>query len=318
MLSSETRKRRAPTETKEKNKASNYKKICITISHSLNYCSVTSIKSGSEKLHRRGSSLGNQQEILHLQSETKQQPFNRSSPEIDVGEQAKMQPGEKDKESQRNGRKSEDAASVTSESNSLPVKTPGGVSFHISGGGEGSSSDNKDILGKNSENNVFLEGSTIEEVDEVATPSYKTSPPQAPHSLSSVNGSEDISVPATREERAGTMQSDMSGSCSTLQNERPEGEIESSLEQSRKQQQQMSVRFRQELLSVSQVKTESRVGLEVAKLTESDFDLVQLLDRSLPHIVPTVPISKREVGMVKSCDVRSSDLCVGNPSKISP
>ena len=60
----------------------------------------------------------------------------------------------------------------------------------------------------------------------------------------------------------------------------------------------MSVPFRQELLRVSQVKTESRIGLEVAKLAEPNFDLVQLLGRSLPHVVPNVSLSKREVGVV--------------------
>ena len=62
--------------------------------------------------------------------------------------------------------------------------------------------------------------------------------------------------------------------------------------------QHMSVTFRQELLGVSQIKTDSRIGLEIAKLTEPNFDLVQLLGRSLPHIVFNVNLSKREVGVV--------------------
>ena len=62
--------------------------------------------------------------------------------------------------------------------------------------------------------------------------------------------------------------------------------------------QQMSVTFRQELLAISQIKTDSRIGLEIAKLAEPNFDLVQLLGRSLPHIVPNVNLSKREVGVV--------------------
>ncbi len=61
--------------------------------------------------------------------------------------------------------------------------------------------------------------------------------------------------------------------------------------------QHMSVTFRQELLSISQIKTDSRIGLEIAKLTKPNFDLVQLLGRSLPHIVPNVSLSKREVGV---------------------
>ena len=61
--------------------------------------------------------------------------------------------------------------------------------------------------------------------------------------------------------------------------------------------QQMSVTFRQELLAISQIKTDSRIGLEIAKLAEPNFDLVQLLGRSLPHIVPNVNLSKREVSV---------------------
>ena len=71
--------------------------------------------------------------------------------------------------------------------------------------------------------------------------------------------------------------------------------MESSL--SSRKHQHMSVSFRQELLGVCQVKTDSRVGLEVARLAEPNFDVVQLLGRSLPHVVPNVSLSKREVGV---------------------
>lgn len=61
---------------------------------------------------------------------------------------------------------------------------------------------------------------------------------------------------------------------------------------------QMSLLFRQELLNVCQVKTDSRIGIEVAKLSDPDLDIVQLLGRCLPHIVPNISLAKREVSTV--------------------
>ena len=58
---------------------------------------------------------------------------------------------------------------------------------------------------------------------------------------------------------------------------------------------QMSVMFRQELLKTLHLKVDSRLGLEIAKLSDSNGDLVQLLGRCLPHIVPNVILAKREV-----------------------
>ncbi len=58
---------------------------------------------------------------------------------------------------------------------------------------------------------------------------------------------------------------------------------------------QMSLLFRQELLNVCQTKTDSRIGVEVAKLSDPDLDIVQLLGRCLPYIVPNVSLAKREV-----------------------
>ncbi len=58
---------------------------------------------------------------------------------------------------------------------------------------------------------------------------------------------------------------------------------------------QMSLQFRQELLNVCQAKTDSRIGVEVAKLSDPDLDIVQLLGRCLPHIVPNISLAKREV-----------------------
>ncbi len=67
---------------------------------------------------------------------------------------------------------------------------------------------------------------------------------------------------------------------------------------------QMSLVFRQELLNVCQAKTDSRIGVEVTKLSDPDLDIVQLLGRSLPHIVPNVNLAKREVN---SCILYTND-----------
>ena len=57
----------------------------------------------------------------------------------------------------------------------------------------------------------------------------------------------------------------------------------------------MSVVFRQELLNTVHLKIDSRIGLEIAKLSDSQYDVVQLVARCLPHIVPNVLLAKREV-----------------------
>ncbi len=57
----------------------------------------------------------------------------------------------------------------------------------------------------------------------------------------------------------------------------------------------MSLAFRQELLSVIQIKTDSKVGLEVSKLSDPDLNVIELFGRCLPDIVPNVILAKREV-----------------------
>ena len=63
----------------------------------------------------------------------------------------------------------------------------------------------------------------------------------------------------------------------------------------------MSVVFRQELLNTVHLKIDSRIGLEIAKLSDSKHDVVQLVARCLPHIVPNVLLAKREVSWCISC-----------------
>ena len=57
----------------------------------------------------------------------------------------------------------------------------------------------------------------------------------------------------------------------------------------------MSVAFRQKLLDIIHLKTDSRIGLEVVKLADPGVDIVQLLGRCLPHVIPNVILAKREV-----------------------
>ena len=85
----------------------------------------------------------------------------------------------------------------------------------------------------------------------------------------------------------------LSASCSTLENERPELERERSIESPRRM--LMSVSFRQELLNICQLKTDPKLDGEVAKLATPGMDVVQMMGRSLPHIVPHMMHNKREV-----------------------
>ena len=65
----------------------------------------------------------------------------------------------------------------------------------------------------------------------------------------------------------------------------------------------MSVAFRQQLLDTLHLKTDSRIGLEVVKLSDPGVDVIQLLARCLPHVVPNVILAKREVSDHFTCTV---------------
>ena len=215
----------------------------------------------------------NHQEAAELITNLKDHPKNRSSPDIDLTTTREVDENEKPKTDARKESKDESTEEEKSKDEKEEVT----------------------ILRSEVSPSVDSVGSSqLNHKDQSTEDAVFDSSRKGTRSLSSVT-SEPEENPL-REDRAGTLNSDMSGSCSTLQNERPDGEMESSSEQSKKQ--QMSVAFRQELLGVSQLKTDSRIGLEIAKLTEPNFDLVQLLGRSLPHIVPNVSLSKREVGVV--------------------
>ena len=57
----------------------------------------------------------------------------------------------------------------------------------------------------------------------------------------------------------------------------------------------MSVAFRKELLSVVQIKINSKVGMEVSRLSDPELDVIELFSRCLPDIVPYTLLDKREV-----------------------
>ena len=61
----------------------------------------------------------------------------------------------------------------------------------------------------------------------------------------------------------------------------------------------MSTTFRQELLNSIRLDTESRVGVEVAKLSDPHVDVIQLMGVNLPEICPHVDVKKKEVGVLE-------------------
>ncbi len=91
-----------------------------------------------------------------------------------------------------------------------------------------------------------------------------------------------------RSETAETITRDRSESSLTLKSEKEEEDGASPTYH-------MSVAFHQQLLNTIPLRTDSRIGVEVAKLSDPELDLVQLLGRCLPHIVPNVILAKREV-----------------------
>lgn len=250
----------------------------------------------------------NSRDAAELLAAMREQPKNRSSPDIDLagvaaggregegqeeGDGRRLSSGQRKRSaSDELGKAGEDPMSSHQLSQSANSRVSIQSSVTLTEGRGGREREEE------GEREVGGEGETAEE--DVLTPLQKSShafpsiSEEPPVSAVAATASPTTTSGSTREERAGTLNSDMSGSCSTLQNERQDGEMESSLDQSRKQQ-QMSVSFRQELLGVCQVKTDSRISLEVARLAEPDFDVVQLLGRSLPHVVPNVSLSKREV-----------------------
>ena len=148
----------------------------------------------------------------------KELPRNRSSPDFDLakptGDDGEL-PGDsmaqrKQSQGSSGSSKSEDTEQVISRKRlAESMNSSISIQSSITLTGAANLVDNQD------------EGEEEGVESDVCTPRQK-----APHS--SLSSSED---PTPREERAGTIHSDMSGSCSTLQNERADGEMESSVEQ---------------------------------------------------------------------------------------
>ena len=67
------------------------------------------------------------------------------------------------------------------------------------------------------------------------------------------------------------------------------------IEDSGTMRQHMSLAFRQELLSVMSLKTDSVIFLEIAKLADPQLDIMALFSRCLPEVVNNTLLPKREV-----------------------
>lgn len=105
----------------------------------------------------------------------------------------------------------------------------------------------------------------------------------------------------------------LTASCSTLENEKPDlEERERSVESPPPRRMLMSVSFRQELLNICQLKTDPKLDGEVTKLASPGMDVVQVVGRSLPHIVPHMMHNKREVRYTCTPWIVNTVLIVGN------
>ena len=236
--------------------------------------SVTSTRADDDQrtLKRRGSSLTNLPEAASAITEMKKKGHtrNRSSPDIDI--EAVTKPSA-DSADQPLKRKSDSGSTKRDESDKNRA-----VELEVSGKpGVGSQSELSHSTGS------AISGTTLSADDDAETVIDEN---EQKHQLRKEE------TPQTDEEWDRRHSKDRSMSSSTIQNDKTDGELEVSLEHKN----HMSVAFRQELLSISQLKTDSRIGLEVSKLSDPDLDMVQLLGRCLPHIVTSVNLAKREVG----------------------
>ena len=166
-------------------------------------------------------------------------------------------------------------------------KERGGV---VEGGGETLNTDRMSVSTNESATSAV---SVDDDVETVIDEDEKNSPQEGrksrgPLLSSDLEGDRDsVKFDSTSEREQ------LTGSCSTLENEKQEGEREVSVEPQKRH--LMSLSFRQELLSVCQLKTDPKLDGEVTKLASPSLDVVQLLGRTLPHIVPHMIHNKREV-----------------------
>ena len=147
---------------------------------------------------------------------------------------------------------------------------------------------------------VSTTGSAVsgDDVETITDGSEKATPQGSRRSEGGLLGSDmdlegDQESESTKVEGSMEDREQLSASCSTLKNEKQELDRESSIEPPRRH--LISVCFRQELLNVCQLKTDPKIDGEVAKLASPSMDVVQMLGRTLPHIVPHMMHNKREV-----------------------
>lgn len=223
---------------------------------------------GHKKTHRRGSSLTETQAVSNTITELKRQERTRthSSPEADL---KKITAVLKEKEVVGGSKQAEPV------SERLKVD-------------EMTSSESDDVSNEKRR-------STISSTSIISTQSDVTL--SADDDVETVVDEGEKMKDWEEKEQGNILTREQSISSTTLQNDKQEEEEEEG-EGERgegKRMHQMSVTFRQELLNIFHLKTDSRIGLEVSKLTDPNVDPVQLLGRCLPHIVPNVILAKREV-----------------------
>ena len=224
---------------------------------------------GHKKTHRRGSSLTETQAISNTITELKRQERTRthSSPEADLKKIAAVL---KEKEVVGGSKQAEPV------SERLKVD-------------EQTSSESDDVSNEKRR-------STISSTSIISTQSDVTL--SADDDVETVVDEGEKMKDWEEKEQGNVLTREQSISSTTLQNDKQEEEEEEEGEGEGgqgKRMHQMSVTFRQELLNIFHLKTDSRIGLEVSKLTDPNVDPVQLLGRCLPHIVPNVILAKREV-----------------------
>ena len=223
---------------------------------------------GHKKTHRRGSSLTETQAVSNTITELKRQERTRthSSPEAEL---KKITAVLKEKEVVGGSKQAEPV------SERLKVD-------------EMTSSESDDVSNEKRR-------STISSTSVISTQSDVTL--SADDDVETVVDEGEKMKDWEEKEQGNILTREQSISSTTLQNDKQEEEEEEE-EGERgegKRMHQMSVTFRQELLNIFHLKTDSRIGLEVSKLTDPNVDPVQLLGRCLPHIVPNVILAKREV-----------------------
>ena len=234
-------------------------------------------ESHGDKKHKRGSSLTNKQQVSEaLETISTRAPTrNRSSPDItDLGT---LTSDSKSGLSQHGIAQTVQKDEDTSERKDLKLSEVERLVGNESTQDDGNDDDLGDELSQSTSSALSAKSDKTIEVNDKDKRSFSTS--------------ESLSL----ESEGRRLSKEQSVSSSTLINDKQDDEGATPSRQKGESGHHMSIVFRQELLNICQVKTDSRIGVEVAKLSDPNVDLVQLLGRCLPHIVPNVILAKREV-----------------------